>query len=246
MGTDKNGVLYGLGVGPGDPELLSLKAARVLNSVDVVYAAASSKNSYSLAVSIAKAHIPDLTPIHMLKFPMTADEKERQAAWTDNARNVIDQVEAGRKVAFITLGDSMTYSTYGYLLREVQRLAPHLPVISIPGITSYQAAAAALNTPLVEAEESLLVLSGTAGGDHLRRCAVDPDTVVFLKAYRNVDDIVAALDEAGRIETSAGVTRCSLPDQQVTRDVREFIERRASYWTLILSKKPASHEPPQD
>ena len=246
MGTDKNGVLYGLGVGPGDPELLSLKAARVLNSVDVVYAAASSKNSYSLAVSIAKAHIPDLTPIHMLKFPMTADEKERRAAWTANARTVIGQVEAGRKVAFITLGDSMTYSTYGYLLREFQRLAPHLPVISIPGITSYQAAAAALNTPLVEAEESLLVLSGTEGGDHLRRCATDPDTVVFLKAYRNVDDIVAALDETGRLQTSAGVTRCSLPDQEVTRDVRDFIERRASYWTLILSKKPAPHEPARD
>ncbi len=243
--VQQRGILYGLGVGPGDPELITLKAARVLNSVDVVYAAASSKNSYSLAVSIARAHIPDLTPIHMLKFPMTADETERQAAWTANARIVIGEMEQGRKVAFITLGDSMTYSTYGYLLREVQRLAPHLPVISVPGITSYQAAAASLNTPLVEAEESLLVLSGAEGGDHLRRCAAAPDTVVFLKAYRNVEDIVEALDEAGRLESSVGVTRCSLPEQEVTRNLRQFAARRASYWTLILSRKPATDEVPQ-
>ena len=245
MGKEK-GILYGLGVGPGDPELITLKAARVLNSVDAVYAAASSKNSYSLAVSIARPHIPDLTPIHMLKFPMTSDGAEKKEAWTANARVLIDEMERGRKVAFITLGDSMTYSTYGYLLREVQRLAPRLPVISIPGITSYQAAAAGLNTPLVEGEESLLVLSGANGGDHLRRCVAVPDTVVFLKAYRNVDDIVDALTDAGRLESSVGVTRCSLPDQQVTRDVRTFADRRASYWTLILSKKPKGHEPSQD
>ncbi len=234
----KTGVLYGLGVGPGDPELITLKAARVLNSVDAVYAAASSKNDYSLAVSIARPHIPDLTPIRVLKFPMSADGDERQDAWTANARILIEEMEQGRRLAFITLGDAMTYSTYGYLLREVKRLAPHLPVISVPGITSYQAAAASLNTPLVEAEESLMVLSGAEGGDHLRRCVAAPDTVVFLKAYRNVEDIVAALDEAGRLETSVGVTRCSLPDEQVTADIREFVDRRASYWTLILSKKP--------
>ena len=238
------GILYGLGVGPGDPELITLKAARVLNSVDAVYAAASSKNSYSLAVSIARPHIPDRTPIHMLKFPMISDGGERQDAWTANARVLIDAVEAGRRVAFITLGDSMTYSTYGYVLREIKRQAPHLPVISVPGVTSYQAAAASLNTPLVEAEESLLVVSGACGGDHLRHCQALPDTVVFLKAYRNVDDIVTALTEAGRLETSVGVTRCSQPDERITRDVRTFRGRQASYWTLILSKKRRDDEPP--
>lgn len=233
----KKGILYGLGVGPGDPELLTLKAARVLNSVDRVYAAASTKNSYSLAVSIAKPHIPDLTNVRMLHFPMTSNEAEKERAWEKNARILIAAVEKGQRIAFITLGDSMTYSTYGYVLKMVKKLAPGLPVISVPGITSYQAAAASLNEPLVEGEESLLVLSGAQGGNHLRAMSADPDTVVFLKAYRNVSDIVSALDEADRLDGSVGVTRCSLPDEEITGDIRAFIRRKPTYWTLIVSKK---------
>jgi len=235
--TEERGVLYGLGVGPGDPELLTLKAARILNSVDIVYAAASTKNSYSLAVGIARPHIPDLTPVEMLHFPMSKDIEEKEAAWRSHAERLIGDVRDGKRVAFITLGDSMTYSTYGYVLKMIKRIAPEAPVISVPGITSYQAAAASLNDPLVEGEESMLLLSGAQGGDHLRAMATKPDTVVFLKAYRNTGDIIDALEESGRIEGSAGVSRCSLPEEEITHDIREFADRKPAYWTLIVSKK---------
>ncbi|MBU0987377.1 MAG: precorrin-2 C(20)-methyltransferase [Proteobacteria bacterium] len=233
----KKGILYGLGVGPGDPELITLKAARVLNSVDVVFAAASTKNSYSLAVSIAKPHIPDLTPVRMLRFPMTRDKVKTEKAWHDNALTIITELEQGRKVAFITLGDPMTYSTYGYVLRRIQTMAPHLPVISIPGIASYQASAACLNTTLVEGEESLLITSGAKGGDRFRKLSEKPETVVFLKAYRNVKDIASALAEADRLENSVGITNCGLPDQEITRDIRELEKRPPEYWTLIIAKQ---------
>ena len=162
--TNPKGVLYGLGVGPGDPELITLKAAGILSRVDVVYAAGSTKNDHSLAVQIAGPHIPEHTPVKMLRFPMTADKAEKQRSWEAHARTIINEMEQGLQVAFITLGDSMTYSTYGYLLKTVQALAPHLDVVSVPGITSYQAAAAAVNRPLVEGEESLLLISGVEGG----------------------------------------------------------------------------------
>lgn len=233
----KKGILYGLGVGPGDPELITLKAARVLNSVDIVFAAASTKNSYSLAISIAKPHIPDLTPIRMLRFPMTSDKKEMQKAWKDHALTIIKELEQGNRAAFITLGDPMTYSTYGYILKTIQALAPHQPVISIPGITSYQASAACLNTPLVEGEESLLITSGARGGERFRQLSVKPETVVFLKAYRNVKDITSALDEADRLENSVGITNCGLPDQEIIRNVRELDERPPEYWTIIIATK---------
>jgi len=226
-----------LGVGPGDPELITLKAARVLNSVDVVFAAASTKNSYSLAVTIAKPHIPDVTPIRMLRFPMTRDKEETEKAWHDHALTIIKELEQGHKVAFITLGDPMTYSTYGYILRSIQAMAPHWPVISIPGIASYQASAACLNTTLVEGEESLLITSGAKGGNRFRQLSEKPETVIFLKAYRNVQDIISALDKADRLENSVGVTNCGLPDQQITRDIREIEKRSPEYWTLIISKK---------
>jgi len=234
---NKKGILYGLGVGPGDPELITLKAARVLNSVDIVFAAASTKNTYSLAISIAKPHIPDLTPIRMLRFPMTRDRKETQKAWKDHALTIIKELEQGYNVAFITLGDPMTYSTYGYILKTIQTLAPHQPVISIPGITSYQASAACLNTPLVEGEESLLITSGAKGGEQFRQLSVKPETVVFLKAYRNVKDITTALDDANRLGNSVGITNCGLPEQEIIRNIKELDNKPPEYWTIIIARQ---------
>lgn len=233
----KTGILYGLGVGPGDPELITLKAARILNSADVVYAAASSKNTYSLAVSIARPHIPDLTAVKMLSFPMTSDPQVKKEAWHANALTLIEELEQKKIVAFMTLGDSMTYSTYGYLLKHVRKLAPHIPIISVPGITSYQASAACLNSPLVEGEEALLIVSGVSGGDILRKFAVIPDNLVFMKAYRNIADITVALEEIGLLGNSVAVKNCGLPDQQVITDITTLQSSPPNYWTLVLAKQ---------
>ena len=239
--SKKKGILYGLGVGPGDPELITLKAARVLNRADVVFAASSTKNSYSLAVSIAKPHIPDLTDVRILRFPMTHNKQELHKAWREHAGTIIKECEAGKKVAFLTLGDSMTYSTYGYIIKNVQALAPDLPIISVPGITSYQAAAAATNMPLVEGEESMLVTSGAKGGDGFRNLACRPDTVAFLKAYRHVDDICSALDEAGMKANSVAVSNCGLPEQEIHWDIQELCCRKPEYWNLVIAKKNGQH-----
>ena len=115
--NDKKGTLYGIGVGPGDPELITMKAVKILNRVDIVYAAASTKNNHSLAVNIAGPHIPENTAVKMLRFPMTSDKNETRKAWKTHARTIIAELEKGLDVAFLTLGDSMTYSTYGYILK---------------------------------------------------------------------------------------------------------------------------------
>lgn len=234
------GILYGIGVGPGDPELIPLKAVRILESVDLVFAASSSKNPYSLAVSIARNHIPENTPVIKLPFPMTKDKTETRKAWDENAHTLIEAVEAGKKTAFITLGDPTTYSTFGYILQSVRRLAPELPIETIPGITSYQACAARLNQPLVEGEESLWVTSGVNGGDRLRKISPKPENVVFLKAYRNAGDISEALAESGMIQKSVGVSSCGLPEEEIISDVREFKTRKPGYWTIIIAKKDDS------
>ena len=240
----EKGILYGLGVGPGDPELITLKAARILNSADIVYAAASSKNSYSLAVNIARPHIPDLTPIQMLSFPMTKNQDEKESAWRENARILVRDLEKGKIVAFLTLGDSMTYSTFGYVLRYVMRLAPHIPVISVPGITAYQASAACLNEPLVEGEEALLILSGVKGGDCIRKFSDKPENIVFMKAYRNITDISAALEELDLLDKSVAIKSCGLPDQEIVRNVASLRQQPPNYWTLILTKRN-QHDVPE-
>jgi len=174
----KAGILYGIGVGPGDPDLITIKAAKILNRVDIVFAAASTKNDHSLAVNIAREHIPDRARVKKLRFPMTRDKNETRRAWKEHALTIIAELEKGQNVAFLTLGDSMTYSTYGYILKYVQTLAPHLEAQTVPGITSYQAAAARLNTPLVEGEESLMIVSGAKGGNRLRELCGKPENVV--------------------------------------------------------------------
>ena len=233
----KTGILYGIGVGPGDPDLITIKAAKILNQVDIVFAAASTKNDYSLAVDIAGEHIPESATVEMLRFPMTRDKNETRRAWKEHARRIIAELEKGQNVAFLTLGDSMTYSTYGYILKYVQTLAPHLEAQTVPGITSYQAAAARLNTPLVEGEESLMVVSGAKGGNRLRELCGKPENVVFLKAYRNVPDIKAAIDETGKYPSCVGVKSCGQTSEEIINDIDELCHRNPDYWTLIISKQ---------
>jgi precorrin-2/cobalt-factor-2 C20-methyltransferase len=237
----QTGTLYGIGVGPGDPELLTVKSARILSEVDVVFAAASTKNDYSLAVNIAGPHIPKETEVRMLQFPMTKDREETRKAWKAHAKTIIAELELGKNAAFLTLGDPMTYSTYGYILKNIQGIAPHIPIMTIPGITSYQAAAACINTPLVEGEECLLVVSGVNGGDRLRQMTIKPENVVFMKAYRNIKDINAALEGASGFTRCVGVSNCSLPDQKIYQDIREFNDRSPEYWTLIIAKQSKNH-----
>lgn len=233
----KTGILFGIGVGPGDPELITLKAAKILNQVDMVFAAASTKNNHSLAVNIAERHIPENTKVKMLRFPMTRDKNETRKAWRKHAQAIIEEIERGKNVAFLTLGDAMTYSTFGYIIRHIQDLAPDIEIQTVPGITSYQAAAASLNMPLVEGEESLMVVSGATGGNRLRELEGKPENVVFLKAYRNVKDIKAAIDEIGKYPSSVGVKNCSHPNEEIIADIEELGERVPDYWTLIIAKQ---------
>ncbi len=244
--TIKPGTLYGIGVGPGDPDLLTVKAIHVLQKVDIVYTAASTKNDYSLAVNIARAHIPAQTEIRALAFPMTKDRHATHQAWEANARTIAAVTAAGRQAAFLTLGDPLTFSTFGYILKYMRRLFPDLPVVTVPGITAYQASAAALNMPLVEGEQSLLVVSGAYGGNRLAGQIEKPDTVVFMKAYRNVNGICAALENADMLAHSAGVVRCSLPEQEIVADVKTLESRSPNYWTLIIARKTDPYAPQEE
>lgn len=235
--NSKIGTLYGIGVGPGDPDLITLKASKILKTVDVVFAASSTKNSHSLAVGIARCHIPEATPVLRLSFPMTTDPDETEKAWCEHATTIYESLDTGKDVAFLTLGDPMTYSTFGYILRCLKDIEPKIPVEIVPGITSYQAAAARLNTPLVEGEESLLVVSGANGGDRLRQIENKPETVVFLKAYRNVQDITQAIDEANTQYHPVAIARCSQPEEEIINDMEILRNRRPEYWTLIIAKQ---------
>lgn len=232
-----DGTLYGVGVGPGDPELITVKALRILKQVSHIFAAASSKNDFSFAHNIVRPYLGEAA-VEPLPFPMTRDRAKLEAAWLANARRVLAVLEQGRDAAFITIGDPMTYSTYGYLLKTLQALKPDLKVVTIPGITSYNAAAALANIPLTEGEESFYLVSGARGGDRLREAVSACDNIVMLKTYRHFDKIYTTLEELGLLEHATCVSMCGLPGEAVTRDLKNLKDRQMPYLSLIIIKKP--------
>lgn len=232
----RQGTLYAVGIGPGDPDLLTLKAVKTLQAVDVVFAAASPKNEHSLALSIAAPHLRPDTPVARLDFPMTRDAEVLAKAWEANARTVLETLNAGRDAAVITLGDPMTYSTCAYLMRTLHGLDPQVRVEVVPGVTSYQAAAALACQPLAEGGESLVILSGIREAEDLRRGLDGADNAVILKAYRNFPAIAQALRTAGAQGSATLVSLCGLPGQTVRRGLDECPEQ-PPYLSLLLVKR---------
>jgi precorrin-2/cobalt-factor-2 C20-methyltransferase len=234
--TQQKGTLYGIGVGPGDPELITLKALKILEKRPHIFAAASSKNTYSLALDIIHSHLNG-APVEQLPFPMTRDQRVLQEAWEKCARRVLEVLDQGSDAAFITLGDPLTFSTFGYLLKTIKGLDPTVRIITIPGITSYHAAAALTQTPLGEGEESFLVVSGALGAAKLREAVDKTDTVVLLKTYRHADDILAALEELNLTDRVVLVSRCGLDGETVVQDVASLKGRPLPYLSMIIVRK---------
>lgn len=230
---DAPGTLYGVGVGPGSPDLLTLRAVSVLQSVSVILAAASPKNDDSLALSIASPHLPASYEVLRLDFPMTRDRDILEAAWKKNAELTDGILRSGRSAAFLTLGDPMTYSTFGYLMRSVLALNAGTPVEIVPGITSYQAAAAETRTVLCEGEESLLLISGISQEQRLHQLLADSDSSVILKTYRNMPTIQKALADAGKDTECLFVSRLGLDGGSVVRGRSAFPEK-PPYLSLVM------------
>ncbi|MDR1489212.1 MAG: precorrin-2 C(20)-methyltransferase [Desulfovibrio sp.] len=192
------GTLYGVGVGPGDPDLLTLQAVKVLRSVPVILSAASPGKEESLALAVAAPHIPPQTRILRLNFPMTKERTLLERAWENNAVRTAEILQSGQDACFLTLGDPMIYSTFGYLMQTLSRLYPALPVSVVPGVTSFQAAAAKTRTVLCQGRENLLLLSGINSGEDLVKALEHADGAVILKTYRNAPTIRESLIRAGR------------------------------------------------
>ncbi|WP_243362017.1 precorrin-2 C(20)-methyltransferase [Fundidesulfovibrio terrae] len=230
------GILHAVGVGPGDPDLLTLKAVKVLSAAEVVFAAASSKNDYSQALSIASPHMRPETPVVRLDFPMTRDRAVLEAAWHANARAVLETLARGADAAFITLGDPMTYSTFLYLWRTMREMDPGARVEIVPGVSSIQAAAAAAGFGLAESGQNLAVLSGVDDPERLRRTLDACDSAVILKAYKGFPALREILESMGLADRAILVSRCGLSGQAITRGLRDCPER-PPYFSLILVKK---------
>ncbi len=237
----KMGKFYGVGVGPGEPDLISVKAVKVLNSVSVIYAAHSPKNSYSLAKEIISHHVNKDIPIVRLDFPMTRKKEELTDAWKRNARRIYSTLSEGQDAAFVTLGDPMVYSTFGYIMRYIMKLAPGLEIDIIPGISSYQAAAALSKTVLAEAEGSFSVISAAMGAGKLKELMGRTDTVVMLKVYKHYKEIWSALKELNLQHSSVLIMRCGLEGEKVVYPAMGYNGEEPPYLSTLIIRKRDEH-----
>jgi precorrin-2/cobalt-factor-2 C20-methyltransferase len=231
------GTLYGVGVGPGDPELITLKAVKVLNQVEVIFAAASSKNEYSLALENAQSHMLNGAEVVRLSFPMTREQDILSRAWEENAQRILRFLLKGKDAAFITIGDPLTYSTFGYVMQTIQEMAPEVPVSVIPGVTSYQAATAAAQEIIAAHEQTFCVISGSKGGEQLKEVINKVDCVIMLKVYRHLDEILDTLAELGLQNRATLVSRCGMENQVICKNPEELRGKKVPYLSLMIVKR---------
>ena len=216
--------LYGVGVGPGDPELLTLKAARVIREADYVFVPRPKKGVAGMAETIAADHLAGKTCVY-LHLPMGAENAER---YREMAETIAETLRDGERGAFITLGDPGVYSTFAYLMIAAQTLGLHIEII--PGIPSFAAASAALRQPITTRDESFYLTDGIVDEDILRRT----QAVCVLKPRKEMADALEKLERHGF--EYAYVKRCSLPDEEILRE-RERIAQDRDYMTLLLARK---------
>lgn len=230
------GTLYGIGVGPGAPDLITLRAVNILGRVRAVFCPASPRNDYSTALDIARPHLHPETRVLRLDFPMTRERHVLEAAWRAAADTAEAVLRSGEDAAFLTLGDPLMYSTFGYLARALRQRTPAPAVEAVPGITSFQAAAARAGQVLCEGEESLRVISGIAEGARLEEELERPGPAVILKVYRNFPAIRTALERTGRLESALLASRIGLEGETVHENLSLPMEA-PPYLSLVLSKK---------
>jgi len=232
------GKLYAIGVGPGDPELLTIKAIKILKNVSNIFSVTSSSESKSTAFDIVSSYINSNCKCTQLYFPMTKDETLLKKAWNKNALEVYKALRIGRDAAFITLGDPSIYSTYSYLWQYLYTIDKHIEVEVIPGITSFQAASARLNIPLVTGDESLTILTGVNGSKRLEEIFPISDNIVIMKVYKHWKEIFDFLSKQNNIKIASLISRCGLKGEKIWEDIRNInLEQPPSYFTLSIVKK---------
>ena len=232
----KYGKLYGIGIGPGDPELITVKGAKIISSCDHVFVPKSRELSESIALQIAGEFISEQANVHQLIFPMTADKKELQAKWNQSAEEVLKVLKTGQDTCFLTLGDPLLYSTYIYLVRSLKAIKADIEIVTIPGIMALNAAASLTSFSLGEGKENVTIVPTADDLVAVRQALLSGGTVVLMKVGKRLQAILNLLEEACVIDDAVFVSRAGQKDQYIETDLKKLkgADDKAGYMSIML------------
>ncbi len=235
-------VFYAVGTGPGDPELMTIKARKVILQADVIILPNKSREECA-AYRIASGAVPEIEQkqIVLMDFVMTRDESVLEDCWNKTAQTVASFLDGGKTVAMITIGDPSVYSTALYVLSRVASLGHQVRIVS--GVPSFCAASGACGIPLVEGRGHLHVIPASHNvSGFLSSGNEDPEgTYVFMKSGRNLAELKKILEDRSKTHSFDfyAVSNCGYDDEKIFRSLEEFIPD-GSYMTLVMIKNIVS------
>ena len=230
------GTLYGVGVGPGAPDLMTLRAVDTLKRAEVLALPRSSDYGASMAWKIIEpviGKIPGQERL-FLTFPMSKEPMRLRRAWDVAFAKIGEHLERGRSVAFATEGDPSLYSTFGYLQRQAPDRWPGIRVEVVPAVSSIMAVAAVVGTPLADGLERIAIIPANYGVDDLASILNAFDTTILMKIGSEMPKVVAALQQTGLADKAVYVAKATMREQRVVADLREVRAERGDCFAMVL------------
>ncbi|MBL4952314.1 precorrin-2 C(20)-methyltransferase [Neobacillus sp. YIM B02564] len=231
------GRLYGLGVGPGDPELITVKAARILQESSVIAFPKKRDGHNSYAYYIVDTYI-DQEEKEMLGliFPMTKDPEELNQKWSHSVEQIWEKLAAGKDVAFVTEGDPLLFSTFIFMMNLMRDRHPEAVIEIVPGITSMGGAAARLGIPLADGEDHVAIIPACDDYDTMKKAINDHDCIVFIKVAKVKDLMLQVLKDLNLLDRAYVVTKVTSEDEIIWK-TNELAGVELEYLSLMVVRK---------
>lgn len=238
--------LFCVGCGPGDPELLTVKAVNLIKGAEVIFAPTAREGKPSIALSVVEQYIDKSTKTASLIFPMVKDRESLKDYWQRNADEIAAEVRSGKKVVYLTVGDPALYSTWIYIHRELKKRHPDIEIEVVPGVASIFAIANKAKISLAEGDEIIAVVPACYDLERVKKTAGACDTVVFLKDGRYFDNVIEMLGQAGfPDDASIAIAQdVSAPEGEIL-ELTNLAQQRGrkgpaeKYFSIMVAKKNA-------
>ncbi|KKB40562.1 precorrin-2 C(20)-methyltransferase [Bacillus thermotolerans] len=231
------GTLYGLGVGPGDPELITVKAFRVIQESPVIAYPRKRKGSKSYAHRITEVYIrPEEKEMLGLVFPMTKDQAILEREWNAAVEKVWEKLREGKNVAFVTEGDPLLYSTFIHMMKLMRELHPEVDIKTVPGISSFNGSASRLGIALADGDDHVAIVPARDDYEAMKKAIVEHDAVVFIKVAKVIDLMIAVLKDLDLLHKASVVTKVT-SDEEVIWNMSELEGAELEYLTLMVVRK---------